>query len=738
MRSPACYTPLAPLKGGMRYVLPILICILTTNFNAFPQQIDVYSRPKQYEKVRDYDAVHYKIALRFDEEKERFWGENTITLAPLRDGFERCELDAEVLKVTAVKSAGGQSLKFEQTDSRVVVFLSRKYDYRDTLSFSVAYESGNPKLDNSKYGMGPGYDLGLDFKKATEDNPQLINTLSFPEGARHWFPCNDVPGDKATSELIVTVRNDYNALSNGRLLSVTGNETDGTKTFHWSQEQPHSTYLFVLAAGPYTVLKDSLGSLPINYWVYPKDVDNAMRSFRKTPEIIAFFNKEYGYDYPWVKYDQVTIPGIGGGAESTTATVLGQSTIHDARAEQDFPSHWLVAHEAAHQWWGDLVTMRTWSHAWINESFGTYGEYLFSKYDLGEDEGALNLLRKKHQYINEARNRYKRPIVFDRYNFPNDNFDSHTYPKGAVVLNMLRWIMGDRPFQRAISHFLHKHAFQAVDTYQLMAAIREATGQNMDWFFEQWVFKAGHPVFDVSYSWDETDKKLSLKIVQTQEISEWIPIFKMPVAIAITTSSGKTSKKVWIDEQEELFTFDCAAKPLLVRFDDGNYLLKEWTFQKSVDELIYQLKNDNIIGRMWAAGELKRHLDQSYVIAALMDRARHDAFWAVRKEALGVLGSLKDESFEPFFREKYSDEKSTVRAAALDALGDLQKPELARFLERCFQNDESYIVQAAALRAIGKCGADAKEILEAAVKMKSPRDVIKRAAERALQELERR
>ena len=557
----------------------ILFCTLTLFVPAHSQQIDVFSRPKQYEKTRDYDAIHYKIKLRFDEEKQMLWGENTVTVAALRDGFDRCELDAEVLRVTAATTPDGKALKFTQSDSSVTVFLPRKYSYRDTLTFTVAYESGNPELDPKRYGMGPHYDLGIDFKPATENNPQLINTLSFPEGARHWFPCNDVPGDKVTNDPIVTVRSEYNALSNGRLVSVREDRENGTKTFHWSQELPHSTYLFVLAAGPYVVLKDSLGALPINYWVYPKDVDDAMRSFHKTPEIIAFFNEAYSYDYPWVKSGEVTIPGIGGGAESTTATVLGESTIHDARAEQDFPSHWLVAHEAAHQWWGDLVTMRTWSHAWINESFATYGEYLFSKHDLGEDEGAINLLRKKNQYLNEARTRYKRPMMLEYYVYPNDVFDSHIYPRGAAVLNMLRWIMGDRPFQRAMSHFLHKHAFQPVDTWQLMTAIREATGQNLDWFFEQWVFKAGHPVFDIGYRWDESAKKLTLNIAQTHDTSEWIPVFKTPVLIGITTVAGKSVHKIRIDEKQQHFEFALDSRPLLVRFDVGNYLMKEWRFE---------------------------------------------------------------------------------------------------------------------------------------------------------------
>ena len=576
--------------------------------------------------------------------------------------------------------------------------------------------------------MSKGYDLGLDFKPATAEHPRLINTLSFPTGARHWFPCFDSPNDKATEEVIATVRRGYSVISNGTLLSVT-DHADGSRTFHWSQDLPHSTYLFVLAAGPYVELKDSLGSLPIDYWVYPKDSADAWRSFRKTPEIIDFFNKEFGFPYPWAKYDQITIPGIGGGAESTTATVVGESTIHDERADVDFPSHWLVAHEAAHQWWGDLITMRDWSQTWLNESFATYSEYRYSRYSLGEDEGALNLLNKKNQYLNEARTKYKRPIVFDRWNYPNENFDAHTYPKGAAVLNMLHWIMGDRPFHRALSYFLHSHAFQPVDTHDLLIAIRESTGQVLDWFFEEWIYKAGHPVFDVSSSWDEQTHRIHLNVVQKQGTSEWIPIFRMPVLIGITTASGKRVERVWIKGREESYTFDSPERPLLVRFDEGNHLLKEWTYKKSLDELLYQLEHDDVIGRLWAAGELKDRVSDSRVSRALQRRAESDSFWAVRRSAIDILAEGHGGDLKEFFMRRAQDEKSRVRASALHALGLLGDSSLVPFLRGVFEKDRSYVVCGAALKALASCGGEAvKGYLEDASRLPSYRDIIRKAA----------
>ncbi|MBM3788468.1 MAG: M1 family metallopeptidase, partial [Acidobacteria bacterium] len=304
--------------------------------------------------------------------------------------------------------------------------------------------------------MPKGYGLGLTFKPETAASPRLIHTLSFPEGARHWFPCYDHPNDKATHEIIATVDAGYRAIANGVLRSVTQNRARREKTFHWVQTQPHPTYLYVFVAGPYVQVKDTKGVLPISYWVYPQDVPHAERTFGKTREIIEFFNREFGYPYPWPKYDQITLPDFRGGAESTSATVIGDHASHDARAEQDFSTHWLVAHEAAHQWWGDLVTMRDWSHTWLNESFATYYEHVYRRHLLGEESGALDLLSKKRAHLAEARHNYQRPIVLDGWNWPNENFDRHAYQKGAVVLAMLRAVTGDAPFRRSMTHYLKK------------------------------------------------------------------------------------------------------------------------------------------------------------------------------------------------------------------------------------------------------------------------------------------
>ena len=695
----------------------------------YGQNIDVYSRALQTERSREYDAIHYRIKLRFDEDKGMFWGESTVTFRPLSDDFEKCSFDAEKFTVSSVRDQSGQALEFHQGDGKIAVSLGKTYDYGAPLSVTVSYFAKDCAASRN-------FPLGISFVEATAANPRLIQALSFPNGARHWFPCYDHPNDKATIEVIATVREDYRALSNGKLVSVTKDSANKTQTFHWKQDRPHSTYLTMLAAGPYQVIEDSLGDLALGYWVYPQDVENARLSFCQTPDIIEFFTREFGYEYPWDKYDQITIPGIGGGAECTSATLLGQGVIHDERADEDFPSHKLIAHEAAHQWWGDLVTLRDWGHTWINESFGTYSDHLYIKHSLGVDEGAVDLLGKKNAYLREAHNRYMRPIVFHRWDKPQQNFDSHTYPKGAAIINMMRWLLGDTPFRQTISHFLHKHAYGPADTHDFMTAVKEMTGQNLDWFFEQWFFSPGHPVFDVSYHWDRAAKQVRLKIAQIQDSSGRIPVFKTPVVIAVVTGAGKQSEKVWLKEKVEEFEIACDEAPLLVRFDEGNFLLKEWSFKKTTPELIYQLKHDDVIGRMWAASELGKIKGDASIAAALLESGRSDPFWSVRRAAIGSLGPPKHKEHTSVLRQKCTDQNSRVRAAALRVLGDSRQAEHVAFFVERFEKDRSYLAQAEALRSIGKCGDNASTgFLEKAVTLKSPRNVLKNAAAWALKQI---
>lgn len=702
---------------------------------AFGQQVDWRSWPVRTYEPRNYDVLHYRIELRFDHPKRQFFGTTTITLLPLVDDVRSLTFDAEVFTVREVTLESGTSATFTQRPGIVTVDLGDKVSRADTLRVTFVYDGRQIEIDPARWGVGKDYHLGLEFFDSTAAHPALISSLSFAEGARHFFPCNDHPSDKASQEMILEVPKDWKAASNGVLVGV--NETPrGTSLWHWDLNEPHSTYLSVVATGPYVILRDSLGPLELNYWVYPQHVPDALRTFNQTPQIMAFFERTYGVKYPWTKYDQILIPGIGGGAESTTASVLGQSTIHDERAEQDFPSHWLVAHEAAHQWWGDLVTFKDWGHTWINESFATYGEYLYSRWSLGDDEGMVNLQGKRDQYFNEARSKYRRPIVMDRWKFPNDNFDSHTYPKGANVLHMLRTEIGDSAFFGFHRKVLTDHAFGNATTDDIRRAAEATSGRDLRAFFDQWLMKPGHPVLNVSWRWDASATSALIRVEQVQDTAGGVPIYTLPATVGIWSAGSHRTERIAVKHRVEEFTIPCSSKPDLVEFDEPHDLLAECTFDRPANELILQLQKGNALSRVFAANQLATFVGEPVASAALATSARAENFWGVRRAATAALGGSSDPAVRALLQEKLSDASSKVRATAVRGLGSRKDPSLAPFLIERFRKDDSYVVQAEIVRAIGALRLNAhRTFLEAAAEMRSPRNVVKNAAVEALKQI---
>lgn len=719
-----CFRPAS--KKRMRQIARIFAAsvLLLLFFTGYGQadKIDVNQWPQQSERSRTYDALHYRVNILLDIAAKSFKGEATITISPLNNDFRQCVLDAEEFTVTSVTDKWAKPLTFKQGQKKLTVQMTRAYRYGEIISFTVYYFGEKPIR-------------GLRFYDKSPDNPPLVASDSWPDNVHHWFPCYDYPNDKVTNEIIATVKQGFKVLSNGRLAEVRHDKTKGMVTYHWRQEQLHSTYLIFLAAAPYEVVRDAYKNIPIHYWVYPKDKPFARITFKNTPKMMEYFNRIFGYDYPWAKYDQVVVP-FGGGMECTSATAMGQWIVHDERGAIDFFNTGIVAHELAHQWWGDLITLRTWAHTWLNEGFGTYCDYLYYRYEYGDDEGAVNLLGKKDRYLGAARTRYIRPIVMDRYRMPQDMFDAHTYPKAALVIHMLRSILGDDAFFRTLKHFLHEHAFQPVDTHDFIKAVKTVSGQNLDWFFQQWLYSPGHPVLNVNWKWSEKNRQVLLTVKQIQDRSKGVPLFRLPVVVGVYTASGKEIHRLEIQKEQEEFQFNSNEKPLMVRFDEGNCLLKEWTFKKSKQELLYQLAHDDVIGRMWAAGQLLRFKDDPAVSDALVKRVASDSFWSVRKKALRILAKINSAAHVTLFKEKCLDSHSKVRTEALNILANLKMKSLAGFFKDRFKKDVSYLAKAQALSALGMCGDKSSiPLLKEAEKMYSPRFVIRNAAKEALENL---
>lgn len=684
--------------------------------------------PVREQRDEPFDVLHYRVALDLDETTKSMDGTVDIRLQA-EEEIAEVTLDAETYEVRAAH-AGDEPLDFTHEGGKLTVTLAEPLAAGETLTLRIDYGGSGIDVDATEYGMPASYDLGLDFKDETDANPQLINTLSFPEGARHWYPSVDHPADRASFELLATVREDWKVLSNGRLLGITEGDRPGTRTHHWRLDEPHPTYLSVLVAGPYEVIEDFHGDIPVNYWVYPKDVENAPRSFHKTTAMMAFFEEEFGVPYPWNKYDQITIPGIGGGAESTTATVLGQSTIHDERAEQDFPSHGLVAHEVAHHWWGDLTTYRDWGETWLTESFGTYSEYRWHAYELGPDEAGENMRRKRESYFRQAQT-VLRPVVTNQWRRPNDNFDAHTYPKGAALIRLLRHLTGDQNFRAGTRHFLEKHSFQPVDTEDFITAFAEAADQDIRWFIDMWLRRPGHPVLEIESEWTGDAVEMRIRQVQGPEASMGtVPeAYRAPLSVRVVTASGSETHPFMLEGREQSVSFPATEEPRYVRFDADDVLLAELKIDKSAAEWMTQLGDDDAAGRRRAAVALG-NLGGGDARAALREALAGDPFWAVRQAAVGGLDPGEAADAAALRTAAAEDAKSDVRTSALARLGAAAG---AAFLVERFRSDSSYRAQAAAVTALGEIGGDAAAaVVEEAAAMASPRDIVARAAREAL------
>lgn len=707
----------------------LVLLSLSINVSLYAQKIDIYSIPVQVERSHDYDALHYVAEFSFDTEAKQIHGTNKMFIRALRNNFDRCLLDAGPnITIHEITDGDGKPLEYSHKQDKVMVLLKDKYEYDDTINFLIKYSAVDPVNDQKIF-----YDTSANY-------PSMIWGPNFPNRVRNWMPCYDFPNDKVTHEMIIHAPQGFKAVSNGELISVSPEDSGGA-VWYWKQNLPHSTYLFVLAVAPYVVFEDSLGDLPVNYWVFPQDSASALTAFGRTPEIIEFFNELFNFEYPWAKCDQVMIPPMGGAAESTTATLYSNGLIVnlDEKGLKDYNFDRIIAHETAHHWWGDLITLRTWSQTWLNESFGTYCDYIWTNRVKGKDEGIIDLEGKKDAYLNEAHSKYMRPIVFDRYELssPGQNFDRHTYQKGALMLHLLRSILSDDLFFRTISYFLHKHAFEPVDTHDFMKAVKEMTGQNLDWFFEQFFFRPGHPVFEVSKTWNNNDNLLTIKISQVQDTVHGVPYaFRMPVKIGLYQADNKKVEKLWLNEREEVFKLLLDEEPKMVKFDDDRILLKELTYIQGVEELLFKLDNDDIIGRAEATAELSGDEITEEVINALADAAKNDASWYVRKAALESLEKSVYDRISTLCKKMALDPSSQVRVSAIRILGDTGDKRMVRFYKERFEKDESYRVQAECITSIGKCGLEKDvEFVMKAGKVVSTRKVIRNAANKAINEL---
>lgn len=705
--------------------------------------------PPQYIPAHDYDQRNIKLDLRFDWEREQAIGTAAITFAPLMKDLRRVEFDAAYMTISSAALASGDSLQFAYDAARetLTVMLDRAYQPAEELTVVISYHTNQPPLEK-RSGLGGG---GLTFIKPRPDDPtrpRQVWSQGEAEFNHLWFPCFDHPSDFATSELVATVEQPLSVISNGKLVEVKENP-DGTRTFDWKIDQPHATYLTSIIVGDFVPVTGEYAGIPIVTNVYRNEVMEGKVTAARLPEMVRFFSEKTGVKYPYDKYAQTTVRDFGGGMENISATTQTDNMIHDARTELDATSDGLQSHELAHQWFGDLVTCRHWSDLWLNESFATYFQAMWDEHHLGHDDFLyLDVKANKETYYQTWARGQRRPIVTRNYANPDAVFDTYAYPRGGAVLHMLRTILGDDAWWRSINHYLTKYAHQPVETEQFRIAIEETTGQPLDWFFEQWVYKMGHPIFRVVQDYDPAKKALTLKITQEQRPdpeSQYpqVAYFQTPVDIEIATASGTRIERLRIEAKEEqTFSLAVDSEPLLVNFDYGDTLIKELIFNKTIGQLVYQIAHDqDVLGRLWALQQLATRMndsktpsaDRQSITKAIEEAATTDQFWGMRLEAVTRLNGAKEARDTLLTATK--DKNARVRARAVSALALTKDPSLAIVYQELL-NDPSYAVIRSAAVAFGETrNPSVYNILTKLVDLPSWRDTIRASALSGLEAL---
>lgn len=681
--------------------------------------------PIHHAPDREFHMINISLHLKFDLTRKEVYGTAVEKIVPLRVDYDSVRLDAVDMRIEKVYM-GDRTLGFTYDGRNLVIGLDRRYGPDDTLTYTVVYSTFPKK----------GIFFVLPDTAYPERVPQIWSQSEM-EDARNWFPCHDYPDDFVTSSITATVPEDWVVVSNGVLKKVEDHPESKTKTFQWVEEKPHVIYLISIVAGKYSVVKDRWGDVPIYYYVPSKEEERAKQNFSHTADILKFYSNVTGYKYPWQKLSLSTVSDFTyGGMENVSAITLTDATLHSIEAEPQISSTGLVAHETAHQWFGDLLTCRTWSNAWLNEGFATYFEALYEQHAFGNEHFAYEMYNNQKQVV-AADKIERRPTVYNRYHNAVDLFGPYIYARGAVILNMLRGVIGDQLFYKAIKYYVHKFQHQNVDTHDFENAVREATGYNLYWFFDEWVYKAGHPVFDVNYSYDSTSHKVFLKVRQTQKVDSLTPVYKMPVDVYIVTPSHKLIKRVWVDSTFNSYCFNVPEKPLMVNFDESNYLLKEVNFKKSVDELGYQLLHDpDVAGRMWAASQLSIYNDDK-VAGILCDGARNDKYWAVRMECLNSLENFSGSLVDEVLRDALQDRDQRVQVAAINAIAKRRTISAYGLLDNLFEKSSNYFVRAAIVKAIAELrGKSAMSFIEKALTLSSDQEVIRISALEALEKID--
>lgn len=694
-----------------------------------------YERPVYNpSEKRVHDLLHTKLDVSFDWERQYLNGKAILELKPVFYPSNMLRLDAkgfDIQRVAVVKPTGQMPLQYKYEDNKnLYITLDKKYTRDEKYTIYIQYTAKPNELpiggsdaitsDKGLYFINP---LGKEPNK-----PKQIWTQGETESSSCWFPTIDRPNERCTQEIFMTVQDKYKTLSNGVLQSSLKNP-DGTRTDYWVMDLPHAPYLFMMAVGEFSITIDEWNGKLLEYYVEPEYKAHAKNIYKNTKPMLTFFSEKLGYPYPWAKYSQIVVRDyVSGAMENTTAVIFGdfvQMTSRELLDHGDLNES-IVAHEMMHHWFGDLVTCESWANLPLNESFANYSEYLWFEHQYGRD--AADYIRKNEieGYMNQAvANKNMHPLIYYGYDDKEDMFDAHSYNKGGTILHMLRYYLGDDAFFASLKKYLQDNAYQAAEVHDLRLAFEEVSGEDLNWFFNQWFFTAGHPNLEINKEYDAGTRTLKVTIEQTQDVKK-STIFKLPFAIDIYNSlNGKAQRhNVVMTKQKQTFSFYTGGEPVWVGVDAERVILGKRKFEQSKEELINQYRlSKRFQNRYEALKGLRYNQKGNSDVVRLFEDAMKDPFWAIREMAVDVINLEKDDELliSKIIDLAKNDPRPHVRRAAMERIGSLEDPKYLDVCKNAISTEQSYMVISAALYAISRT--DMQEGIEYAELLKNTDNV---------------
>ncbi|MBL7727714.1 MAG: M1 family metallopeptidase [Dinghuibacter sp.] len=676
-----------------------------------PRKTDTaWKKIYRYTPTRINNLVHTKIDARFNIPKATMDGKVWITLQPHFYATDSLNLDAKGMTIKQValvaKNGALSNLKYTYNGMNLFIQLNKTYTAREQYMVYVEY-TAHPNELEAKGSAAISDAKGLYFINpdgSEPDKPTQIWTQGETEATSVWCPTIDRTAQKCTQETYMTVPANWVTLSNGKLVKQTPNK-DGTRTDYWKMELPHSPYLFFMGAGDFAVVKDSYRGKEVNYYVEKEYAPVAKKIFGHTPEMIGFFSKLTGVEYPWVKYSQIVCRDYVSGAMENTTAVIHQETAHQNARELTDGNAWesTISHELFHHWFGDYVTSESWSNLTVNESFADYSQTLWDEYKYGKDAGDAENYNGMELYLQNPAEAQKHLVRF-YYRDKEEMFDRVSYQKGGRILHMLRNYLGDSAFFKGLNHYLVTNKFKSGEAHQLRLSLEEISGRDLTWFFNQWYFNAGHPKLDIDYTYNDNAGNVTVFIKQTQTGNA----FRLPIAIDVYNGANKQRYPVWVENKVDSFVFPYTRRPDLVNVDGDKMLLcTKKENNKTLEQYIHQYQHaGTYMDRREAivfAGKTKNAAATDFLKKALNDRyhglrllaleqlpemlrepqvksslessirqiARTDAKKKVKAKAIELLGLYGNNTDMPLFEQSVKDSSYSVAGAALTALAVL-------------------------------------------------------------------